>query len=471
MSAQTPTFDPEDPRLTAYALGELTDRADRLAVEQVLQASPEARAALQEIRALTVALGAEYDQERLLAADNITALPNVTTMRRPAAWPRRLLLAAAVLLLLASVARLAVPGWHTQVARLAPGPAAVAPAPPVSAVVADASVARQGPLPGDAARPPAPAGAAATRFTGTLALDRSAVLKDEGSESRAAAASKALAFNDSPLSQGGLGGVPVASAPSVAARSAARRAVPSDHLSQAKLIQHADKFVAARDHPRATFFPGADAPGDIDVRRFIESGHLPPPDAVRTGEWIAAFPSDAQPVPLSLEAASCPWNPQDRLVRIGVKTREEDVEVQVAFDPQAVTAYRLIIGNNDATHRLTTLYEVVPAEQPTPGHASLTVTLRHKIPGKNGSEQEDVRTLSYLGAPGDLANASPDFKFTAAVASFAQILQGSPYLVDTTWDAVLALAKQGIGPDPDGRRAKFIELVQKAQALQNTRGQ
>jgi len=56
------TFDPDDPRLSAHALGEL-EPAEAVEVEAMLAASPEARAALEEIRAaawvLTTSLARE----------------------------------------------------------------------------------------------------------------------------------------------------------------------------------------------------------------------------------------------------------------------------------------------------------------------------------------------------------------------------------------------------------------------------
>ena len=116
MNTEEISFDPEDPRLTAYALDELPDPAERAAVEQILERSPEARATLHEIRALTAALRTEYEHERLLASGEGAAMPdNVIAMTpRGQAWPRRLLLAAALLLLTASVVRLTGP-HHTTI--------------------------------------------------------------------------------------------------------------------------------------------------------------------------------------------------------------------------------------------------------------------------------------------------------------------------------------------------------------------
>ena len=43
-----PAFNPEDPRLTAFVLGEIDD-SDRAEIEQLLETSPEAQAAVKEI--------------------------------------------------------------------------------------------------------------------------------------------------------------------------------------------------------------------------------------------------------------------------------------------------------------------------------------------------------------------------------------------------------------------------------------
>ena len=509
MNAPAPLFDPEDPRLTAYALGELTDPADHAAVERTLQSSPEARAALQEIRGLTAALVAEYEQERLLAAGNDVAPPKVVAMvpggrTVPRSWPRRLLLAAAAVLLLASVAPLMVSRWQAAIhppksafhsssavvdnadapanAKIVPPaapvtlaaepppipPMAASPAPSLSGLVADASARSEGSSMEDRARAPS---------TPTRALD--GLTKDDLGQTKAAKPSKALALNAPPLSQGGLGGEPVASAPSTVFQSLQRRAVASDKRSGTRLIQHAENpFVSARDHPLSTFSFGTDVAGEAYVRRSIESGHLPPPYAVEAGEWINAFlyndpapaPGDTRPFAVRLEAAACPWNARNRLVRIGITGRAGDATIQVKFNPAAVATYRLVGAGNDTDQHLTALYETVPADQSAPGLASLTVELLYKAQERDHNEQSDEETLTDHGTPGDLASASPDFKFAAAVASFAQILRDSPYRGDATLETTIALARQGIGNDPDGRRTGFVELVQQAQTLRKTPG-
>ena len=66
------------------------------------------------------------------------------------------------------------------------------------------------------------------------------------------------------------------------------------------------------------------------MRRFLASGRLPPPDAVRIEEMVNYFrydypqPVGDRPFSVTLEAAECPWHSGRRLVRIGLEGRDID---------------------------------------------------------------------------------------------------------------------------------------------------
>ena len=91
-----------------------------------------------------------------------------------------------------------------------------------------------------------------------------------------------------------------------------------------------NSFLSAKENPLSTFSIDVDTASYANVRRFIESGSLPPAGAVRIEELLNYFPSsdappgEGNPYPfaLHLEAAACPWNPDHRLVRLGIKGRE-----------------------------------------------------------------------------------------------------------------------------------------------------
>jgi len=65
-----------------------------------------------------------------------------------------------------------------------------------------------------------------------------------------------------------------------------------------------------------------------NVRRFLNEGQLPPPDAVRIEELVNYFPydyappSDGRPFAVDVATAACPWNTDHRLARIALKGRE-----------------------------------------------------------------------------------------------------------------------------------------------------
>ncbi|HJP62475.1 MAG TPA: VWA domain-containing protein, partial [Mucilaginibacter sp.] len=90
-------------------------------------------------------------------------------------------------------------------------------------------------------------------------------------------------------------------------------------------------FTNVKSEPLSTFSIDVDAASYSNIRRFINNGQLPPPDAVRVEEMINYFkyhlngPSGNEPVAINTEASSAPWNPKHRLVLIGLKARTIDM--------------------------------------------------------------------------------------------------------------------------------------------------
>lgn len=86
-------------------------------------------------------------------------------------------------------------------------------------------------------------------------------------------------------------------------------------------------FVDPKQEPLSTFAVDVDAASYSNVRRFINNGQLPPKDAVRLEEMINYFqynlvaPSNGDPVAISTELSSAPWNVQHHLLRIGLKAK------------------------------------------------------------------------------------------------------------------------------------------------------
>ena len=767
-------FDPDDPRLTAYALGELPDPADRVHVEALLTASPEARAELADIRALTAVLTAEYEQDRVAATPVPTNIVWLPAPRR--AWNRPLLAAAAVVLL-SGLAFFMIPTYRSSQVGSRRSPSVVfstsqALQPPASGSVK--SLSSQGklalsgasrltneptgkntvqvPAPGAPTPPPADLSStpllAQVQPPAILPVQRALAASAPANAKRADApmvesgpgrtrlvqrpqlfadASKdtdsAIEKDQTATAAPVLGGLPAASkaAPGDTAKygfseepRAQRR---PDNAFNTAAYDHITEtpFLTAKDNPLSTFSVDVDTASYSIVRRFIEGGSLPPADAVRIEEMLNYFPydyapptpGDERPFAIHLESASCPWNPDHRLVRVALKGREiaqdkrppsnlvflidvsgsmvpperlplikesfrllverltdndhvaivvyaghsglvlpstngahkdtilhalnrleaggstngaagiqlaykvaqanfikdgtnrvilatdgdfnvgttsqgelvrliekerksgvfltclgvgtdnlkdstmqkladhgnghyayldsldegrkvlveqlsgtlvtiaKDVKIQVEFNPAAVDSYRLIgyekrllrkedfnddrvdAGEIGAGHSVTALYEVVPtgqsdagsapavdalkyqpaadarptraAAQPADAREMLTVKIRHKAPDSDVSERSYEAAFVDHHTGSDYANATPDFKFAAAVATFGLALRDSPYKGSATLGAAVELAREGKGADAGGYRADFIELARRAQALSSNR--
>ncbi len=87
-------------------------------------------------------------------------------------------------------------------------------------------------------------------------------------------------------------------------------------------------FQSALDHPLSTFSLDVDTASYANIRRFLSEGRLPPADAVRVEEMINYFSYDYPAPPAGekfaaqLELGSCPWNSEHLLARIGLKARD-----------------------------------------------------------------------------------------------------------------------------------------------------
>jgi Ca-activated chloride channel homolog len=183
-------------------------------------------------------------------------------------------------------------------------------------------------------------------------------------------------------------------------------------------------------------------------------------------------------------------------------TIAKDVKIQVEFNPQKVGAYRLLgyekrmlkaedfkddkkdAGEIGAGHTITALYELVPAGKtsaagktdplvfqkpaepakvdPDLAKAVCLVKLRYKQP--DGDKSTEVK-FPGVDEGKKYTQATEDFRFAAAAASFAMILRDSPYKGNATPASVLELAQAAKGSDPGGYRAEFIKLVERAKEL------
>jgi Ca-activated chloride channel family protein len=91
-----------------------------------------------------------------------------------------------------------------------------------------------------------------------------------------------------------------------------------------------NRFLDPRVSPVSTFSIDVDAGSYSNIRRFLNDGMLPPPDAVRIEEMLNYFryrypaPKGRHPFTVTMEAGAAPWNPEHQLLLVGLQGRTMD---------------------------------------------------------------------------------------------------------------------------------------------------
>ncbi len=181
-------------------------------------------------------------------------------------------------------------------------------------------------------------------------------------------------------------------------------------------------------------------------------------------------------------------------------TVAKDVKIQVEFNPAEVAGYRLVgyenrvladrdfaddtkdAGEIGAGHSVTAIYEVVPAGASVPNTDPeelkyqrptgltdaarsgelMTVRLRWKQP--TGAES-DLSETPVIDRGKTLDRTSDDFRWSAAVAAWAQLLKGSEHVGGHSYGAALELGAGAVGDDVGGYRQEALELMRRSRDL------
>ena len=292
-------FDADDPRITAYALGEL-EGAEREAVEELLEGSAEARELVEQIREMGAMLGEELGAEELgeglTAAQRAAVVSAAVKPRRP--WILRPMGAAVALAATVLLALGASMFWTVQ---------------------------------------------RSSKQQRVYFLDNSSLgvdLPKAGSRTPGAEAK----MGSRPAGKTGLYGLqgPTAHQPldfttlkpgyysykldSTKGRFGPIEGQPGRGEDYSRLPEN--KFRLAARTPLSTFSIDVDTASYANVRRFLTRNTKPPAGAVRVEEMINYFsygypePAGQHPFAVHLEVGAAPWQPRHRLVLIGLRGRQ-----------------------------------------------------------------------------------------------------------------------------------------------------
>jgi Ca-activated chloride channel family protein len=323
----------DDPNLTAFALGELSG-AEYAAMEQAVASSPEAQEFVAETQQLSRLLKSEYAAEHHLPPERSPNIVRMEEQRRlwsSTQWGS-LAAALAIFAVLGVFAVSTIQRERGTIAQKSPdqrrvnlppvGPSTIVEAIPEATVetlnVQPATTpGQQNYLAMQPAAPPPPT-EMLRREVKPLAkpADRFALSNLAGGKKSADAGSL--------HSKSGSLGETRPEAPESDLPGRYRQDFDTatyDHVSE-------NPFLQAAANPLSTFSIDVDTASYSNVRRFINSGSLPPKDAVRVEEMINYFsydyrePEGDKPFSIDIDATACPWDGGHRLLRIGLKGRQ-----------------------------------------------------------------------------------------------------------------------------------------------------
>jgi len=159
-------------------------------------------------------------------------------------------------------------------------------------------------------------------------------------------------------------------------------------------------------------------------------------------------------------------------------TVAKDVKVQIEFNPDIVSKYRLIGYENRiltteefeddrkdaaeiaAGQSITALYELVTVPNSTAELNAFEVDFRYKSPNSNKSQ---LLKLSVSNVVSSFEQASHNHQFASAVAAFSLLLRASEYAGTSDYHKVKEWASRSNGFDPYGYKKEFTELIDWAE--------
>jgi Ca-activated chloride channel homolog len=421
------TWNMDDPRWTAYVLGELED-GDRAELERVLEDSADARAYVASLRDTIGAIERELTAQPQPAALDELQRKRIANAAAAPARSRR--------------------GWW-----IAGGVAASA-----AAAVAMVSVTVQS---NDAHAPRIGIAAYQTTDEARQANEQVEQARRELSNLEAqlrtadgqlAMRSETAAIRATPARLNNLGQGQKQQQPT--------DSPAYDHSAETySRIDDNPFFTTAKD-PLSTFSVDVDTASYANLRRFLSDGQRPPKDAVRIEEMLNYFRYDdppaagADPFSITTEVGPAPWNPKHQLVRVGLRAP--------AIDDAQVPARNLVFlidvsGSMQPANKLPLLRQSLGlvVEQLRPEDKVSIVVYAGAaglvLPPTRGNEKEPIRrALASLEAGGSTAGAA-GIQLAYEVAGRSFVKGGINRVI------LCSDGDYNVGPSSEGDLTRLIE--------------
>ena len=253
---------------------------------------------------------------------------------------------------------------------------------------------------------------------------------------------------------------------------------PTEIANQPQYTTLADhEFIETKDESTTTFAIDVDRASYTNVRRFLTAGLVPPPDAVRVEEMLNYFtyaypqPSGTHPFSITTEVASCPWNVDHRLLRIGIQGRNLDawrmapnnlvflIDVSGSMQPPArlpllKNAFRLLVEKLRAEDRVAIVVYAgaaglaLPSTSGADKQTIIDALDRLNAGGSTAGAQGiqlayDVAKQNFLAGGNNRVILATDGYFNVGITSHDDLLQ----LIEQKRDDGIYLTTLGVGDD------------------------
>ncbi|MEK7357275.1 MAG: VWA domain-containing protein, partial [Bdellovibrionota bacterium] len=247
--------------------------------------------------------------------------------------------------------------------------------------------------------------------------------------------------------------------------------VPPSRERYSRIEENGYKKVV--DEALSTFSIDVDTASYSNIRRFLSSGQLPPPDAVRLEEMINYFkydypqPKGNDPFSVTTEVTTAPWAPKNKLVRIGLKGKD----VSEAKRPNSNLVFLLDVSGsmND------------PAKLPL-----LKSSLKLLVDRLR--ENDRVGIVVYAGSEGIALESTPGTKKTKILEALEKLQAGGSTNGEAGIQAAYKMAEKNfikggvnrvilatdgdfnVGTSSDGELERLIEQKAKSGVFLTTLG-
>ncbi len=275
--------------------------------------------------------------------------------------------------------------------------------------------------------------------------------------------------------------------PRIPAHGIRRRSAPWNTAQYDSYLEN--EFESTRSSPLSTFGVDVDTASYSNVRRFLNEGELPPPDAVRIEELVNYFtyhyplPDADKPVSITTHLAANPWNRERELLLIGLRTKELPrekippsrltflVDVSGSMQPEdrlplVKRALRLLVRQlrpEDSVGLVVYAGSAGVVLEPTPGDQKDVILEAIDRLGAGGSTHGsagivaayDLARRAFLKDGNNRVILATDGDFNVGVSSDGELVR----LIEKERDSGVFLTVLGVGDDnlKDSRMAKLAD--------------